>query len=182
MAVLLAALALAARMGLLPEPRGGDYERYDERVARVVRVVDGDTLDVNIPDHKKSKTRIRLWGVDAPEVGHHGTEPMYYGEQSSAFVRDTVLDRQVRIELSPVRTRGKYGRLLAYVYDADTGRMLNESLLTTGHAYADTRFDHLRKNEFTRLERRARKERLGLWKQVRTEDLPAWKRRADRDR
>ena len=181
-ATLLVVLALAViaaeRLGWLElaRPPGNDYQRYHDRLARVTKIVDGDTIDVAIPDGNRSTTRIRLWGVDTPEVAGPYTEQMYFGPQASTFTRTMMLGQQARIELSPLRTRDKYDRLLAYVYHADTGEMLNEALLRTGHAYADTRFDHEHKNEFARLERRAREHKVGLWEKVTPEQYPYWKR------
>ena len=52
------------------------------------------------------------------------------------------LDGQpIRIEVPTDRTRGKYGRLLAYIYLPD-GRLFNALLIETGHGYADPRFRH----------------------------------------
>jgi micrococcal nuclease len=155
----------------LPHPAGNDYQRYGGRVARVVKVVDGDTLDVDIPDGRKPSTRIRLWGVDTPEVVGSRDGEMYFGPEASAFTKEMMDGREVRLELSSLRTRDKYGRLLAYVYRTDTGEMLAVALLKSGHAYADTRFDHEYKSEFARLERQARRSKAGLWDQY-----PRWKR------
>ena len=47
---------------------GGDTDRYHDKTFRVARVVDGDTLDIQVADRDKPVTRIRLWGVDTPEV------------------------------------------------------------------------------------------------------------------
>jgi len=160
----------------LPRPPGNDYQRYDGRVARVVKVVDGDTLDVDIPDGDKPATRIRLWGVDTPEVAGSRDGQMHFGPEASAFTKEMMGGRQARLELSPLRTRDKYGRLLAYVYRVDTGEMLAVALLQSGHAYADTRFDHERKSEFARLEREARRDQVGLWATVTPEQYPYWKR------
>jgi len=104
---------------------------------------------------------------------------MYFADEASEFTQRLVAGRKVRVELWSRRTRGKYGRLLAYVYLAGTGQMLNELLLETGHAYADRRFEHPRKERFERLERQARRQKRGLWKDVRPEQYPAWKRRME---
>jgi micrococcal nuclease len=171
-------LITAERLGwvTLPRPTGNEYERYDGTTAVVTRVVDGDTLDVAIPDADKTTTRIRLWGVDTPEISGPHTKEMHFGPEASAFTRKMMEGREARIELSRVDTRDRYDRLLAFVYRADTGEMLNEVLLRTGHAYADPRFDHERKREFARLEREARENKVGLWAEVRPEQYPRWKR------
>jgi len=157
-----------------------DYEEYHDRTFRVDRVVDGDTIDIVAPDGDSPITRVRLWGVDAPES--HGSQNggMYYGQQASDYATCTLSGRSVHIVLSPDRTRGKYGRLLAYVYLQRDGPMFNEMLLETGHAYADLRFDHHYRKKFEAFEKHAAKVGAGLWASVTLEQMPQW--RQDRRR
>src|SRR4051812_20748449 len=83
--ILLAAAAVAVldrthRQGTPPPiaAQSDDVARYHDHLFRIVHVVDGDTVDIDAPDGGKSKTRIRLWGVDSPEVAHnHGEHDMY---------------------------------------------------------------------------------------------------------
>lgn len=159
--------------------RQTDRTKYDNAVATVTHVADGDTLDIDLPDGTHSTTRIRLWGVDCPEIAHRtGERDAWFGRDAADFAQEHLEGRRVRIALDPNRnTRGKYGRLLAYVYFEDTGEMLNEVLLQEGLAYADRRFDHIFMLRFRNLERRAAKAERGLWAQVRTEQMPAWRQR-----
>ena len=160
-----------------------DVSRYDNQVFTVVRVVDGDTLDLNIPDGRYPTTRVRLWGVDTPEVEGSPVGAMYFGREASTFTRRMVLNRTVRVVLAPARTRDKYERLLAYVHLEPDGPCLNEQLLETGHAYADPRFDHPFKRDYLALEERARRADRGLWPGVTFEQFPAWRQRmGTRDR
>jgi micrococcal nuclease len=174
--VALVVLACLDRSGVVPQ-QGDDRSRYHDQVFTVVKVVDGDTLDVDIPDGVHATTRIRLWGVDTPEVAGSRDGAMYFGAEASAFAKEKLFGKRVRLELSSTRTRDKYDRLLAYVYIVETGEMFNELLLTTGHAYADTRFDHVWMERFVDLEKRAMRGRVGLWREVTPEKMPEWKRR-----
>jgi len=169
-------VAVLDRAGRL-RSRGDDYGRYHNQTFRVVHVVDGDTVDVDAPDGREPRTRIRLWGVDAPEI-RHGRDgvDMHYGPQAAAYARDTLTGKRVRLELVAGRPRDRYKRLLAYVFLADSGEMFNEMLLSTGHAYADPRFDHPWKQRFAQLEERAAREGAGLWREVTPDRYPAWKR------
>ncbi|MGD2109507.1 MAG: thermonuclease family protein [Phycisphaerae bacterium] len=157
--------------------RGDDFTRYHDQSFVVVRVIDGDTFDIDIPDGDKKATRVRLWGVDTPEVSHGGGTDMHFGPEASAFAKKTLEHRGVHIVLSPKRTRGKYGRLLAYVYLERGGRMFNEMLLEEGYAYADLRFGHHYYDQFKRIEKRARKAGVGLWADVTLDKMPPWKQR-----
>jgi len=47
--------------------QGGDWRRYHGRSFTVVDVLDGDTIEIDVADGQFATTRIRLWGVDAPE-------------------------------------------------------------------------------------------------------------------
>jgi len=163
-----AALVLADRAGLFGR---SDFAKYDGTSARVVKVVDGDTLDVDIPDGGHRHTRIRLWGVDTPETVKPNTPPQHFGRQAGEFTTAAAMGKTVRLELVRGRTRGKYGRLLAYVHLPD-GRMLNRTLIARGYGYADRRFDHPYKDEFRLLQGRACKSQAGLWKDIRAEQLP----------
>ena len=162
-------LGLADRLGLFGRRRPGDVDMYDGKTFEVVRVVDGDTIDLAVEDPQSGRacTRVRLWGVDTPEVVKPDAPVEYYGPQASRFTKAAVLGKKVKLQLDPLSTRGKYGRVLAYVFCPD-GKMLNRILIEQGYGYADRRFDHRYKGEFTGLERRAKKARRGLWNDART--------------
>jgi len=154
-----------------------DFSRYHDRRVQCVRVWDGDTIDVDLPDltarPARAYTRIRLWGIDTPEVAHHGQPAMYFGPEAAAFARDLLDGQEVRLVLVAGRTRDCHGRLLAYVVLPD-GRMYNRLALAEGLAYADRRFDHPQAAEFLELEGQARTVRAGLWRGVAGKDLPRW--------
>lgn len=85
--------------------RSRRHDRDRARPARarlVTHVVDGDTVDL------ANGERVRLVGIDTPEVGECGYE------QSSQALARLVLDRQVELVVSD-EDRDGYGRLLRYV-------------------------------------------------------------------
>ena len=161
--------------------RGSDRSRYQDVVAVVTYAADGDTIDVDIPDGDRPVTHLRLWGVDCPEIGHREGEPdAYFGREAAEFVRGEIVGRRVRLVLEPNRPpRDKFGRLLAYVYLAADGRLLNELLIERGLAYADPRFDHVFKFRFGQLEKTIIKQKTGLWAGVTPEKMPEWRQRVD---
>ncbi|NOX59938.1 MAG: hypothetical protein GXP29_13925 [Planctomycetes bacterium] len=158
-----------------------DFEKYHNRVFTVVQVADGDTFDIDLPDGKYPDTRIRLWGVDTPEVAGSRDGAMHFGAEASAFAKETLLGAKVRVILSRKDTRDKYNRLLAYVEPVDDDISFNERLIREGYAYADWRFDHPLKSQFKRAERKARRNRVGLWAESSLDDMPAWRRRMERE-
>ena len=162
-----------------------DIQKYHGRQFSVVKVVDGDTLDIDIPDLSTSggqaftHSRIRLWGVDTPETKDPRTGPMYFGKEASDFATKLAFGKQVTIFLEKDRkTRDKYHRLLAYIQLPD-GTFLNEVLLSEGYAYADLRFKHGLYNKYKQLESVARSQKRGLWAGVTPEQMPKWKQKRE---
>ena len=85
--------------------------------ATVLRVIDGDTLLCNVDLGFKLRWEhpVRLWGIDAPELG---TEA---GEKAKAYVESLKLGDVTLLSCKP----DKYGRVLADVLLAD-GRRLTQ--------------------------------------------------------
>ena len=151
-----------------------DFEKYHGKSSTVVKVIDGDTIDIAIPDGRYEQTRIRLWGVDAPGSKTEEYGPMYFGLQATEFTEKLTLGKTVTVYLDKDnRSRDKYGRLLAYVQLPD-GRFLNEVLIAEGFAYADLRFRHSFYNKYKQLEASARSLKKGLWQKVKRDQLPEW--------
>lgn len=120
----------------VPPPRSPDTPRGDDalvlRSARVVGVVDGDTLDLD------DGTRVRLAIVDTPEV-HGGVEPC--GREASAFTREFVLGRDVTVlRPSTAPVTDTFGRLVGEVVRVDDGASLNVALVAAGLGEVDERF------------------------------------------
>lgn len=153
--LLLVLLALAARLSF-PPTKGPPALPEAERLHRVARVVDGDTLLLD------SGQRVRLIGVDTPETVHPQRPPEPLGPEASEFTRRLVEGRQVRLEFDRERWDA-YQRVLAYVYvDA---LLLNEELIRAGLSRAHTAFPFRSdmQRRFRAAEAEARAARRGLW-------------------
>jgi micrococcal nuclease len=102
--------------------------------AQLVRVVDGDTVDVSISQgmHAYRTERLRLLGVNAPEA-RGATKAA--GDAATAFVVDwmgvAVGEWPLRIE---THKSDVFGRYLALCFRVIDGRCLNEDLLSSGNA------------------------------------------------
>ena len=155
-----------------------DFARYDGKTFTVVRIVDGDTLHLNVPDANRPTTTVRLLGIDAPEMHDNQRGQMFYAREATEFVPQFTYDRAVTVYLdrTTARTRGTYGRLLAYLVLPD-GQVLNEALLLEGCAYADLRFRHGSFQRYQQLEATARSLQKGMWSDVTREQLPDWLQR-----
>jgi len=119
---------------------------------RVVRVIDGDTIEV------EGGARVRYIGIDAPEV-YPQTE--YYGPEAWTRNRELVEGKTVTLE-KDVSETDVYGRLLRYVWV--DGVFVNGELVRLGYARAisyppDTKYQE----RLAQLEEEAREARRGLW-------------------
>jgi len=138
----------------------------EEGIWNVVRVVDGDTLDV--VDNKNEKYRIRLIGANTPETvkPNHPVEP--FGPEASVFTKNVIAEanNRVRISFDGDQT-DKYGRTLAMVYPQlpDGEVFLNELLIWEGLAKAELqyRFSKGMKERFKEAEEEAQRNRRGIW-------------------
>jgi len=158
-----------------------DWDKYNGKSFIVVKVVDGDTLDIDIPDGNYSHTRIRLLGIDTPETDKSPGGEKYYGPQASQFTKDTVLGKRIIVIMNKdSKPRDKYDRLLAYIKLAD-GRILNEELVSNGFAYADTRFPHSYYEKYIQLEKQAKETKAGLWKNITFDQMPKWKQKNEQN-
>jgi len=161
---------------------GTDHDRYNNRTFTCIKVIDGDTLYIDAPDGKKSYTSVRLIGVDTPEVDESLGRPTYFGAEASAFTRSQAEGKPVRIVLKDKETRDRFRRLLAYVYLDDGLTMLNEEIIAQGYGYAYTTYPHPWMPRFIDLEKRARKQKRGLWKNVTPDQMPSWRRKLEEPR
>lgn len=127
--------------------------------AEVLRVVDGDTIVVDLDGREE---RVRYIGIDTPETHHPriGEEP--YGKEATEANRSLVRGRTVLLDFGAER-RDHYGRLLAYVYLPD-GTFVNAVLVREGHARILTVPPNVgHADELRDLERQARRDSRGLW-------------------
>lgn len=141
-------------------------------IAKVERVVDGDTLEVSI-DEESYKVRLIL--VDTPESVHPDeSRNNEYGELASAYTASQLKTGQTIYLQKDVSETDKYGRLLRYVWleqptdvDSETevrAKMYNARLLLEGYAQLSTYPPDVKYVEmFTGFQKEARESDKGLW-------------------
>ncbi len=109
----------------------GDPGDAVEANATVVRVVDGDTLVVDIGGVDE---RLRLIGINTPESVDRNRPVMCFGKEASAHLAELVPPgTAIRIERD-VEARDRYDRLLGYVSRASDGDFVNLRMVTDGFA------------------------------------------------
>ena len=140
---------------------------------RVVRVVDGDTIRVEITGRTEGpgagaavpgrEYPVRLIGIDTPESVKPGSPVECFGKEASAAASALLDGRDVRL-VKDVENTDRYDRLLRYVYIED--EMANARLVVNGYAHAYTYPPNVRHADlFVQLERDARDNDRGLWAQ-----------------
>jgi micrococcal nuclease len=172
-AVLMASLSACAHQVDLthqaPATLGNEPPGLEE--AHVIRVVDGDTIVVEVTGRTEGpgagaateggEERVRLIGIDTPESVKPGSPVECFGREASAAAKALLEGQDVQL-VKDVEERDAYDRLLRYVY---IGReMANARLVANGYASAYTYPPNVRHADlFVDLERQARERALGLW-------------------
>ena len=117
---------------------------YNFRVTKIVKVLDGDTIDVLIDlgfDLYK-KERVRIAGVDTPEKRTRDKEEKALGIDATNWLKKKLEDTiagdgdELTIRTELVGGTGKYGRLLGWLYINEDAVSLNEQMITEGYAWA----------------------------------------------
>ena len=86
--------------------------------AVVLRIVDGDTIDVR--DQNRGRLRIRVLGINTPETKKPGYTVGCWGPQATQFATENLLGQGVAIVTDPTQdTTDRYGRTLAYLVKGD---------------------------------------------------------------
>ncbi len=115
----------------------------------VVGVADGDTIDIS---HNGQPVRVRLHGIDTPEMGQA------FGNKAKHFTARLVFQQNVTVRITD---KDRYGRLVGEVI-LDDGRILNHELVKVGLAWWYRRYAS-DNTTLPRLEAEARIGKMGLW-------------------
>ena len=126
----------------------------------VTRVIDGDTLTIT---RNGDTERIRLIGVDTPEL-HDPRKPVEcYAQQASDYTK-SLQEQQIYLETDPTQDSiDRYGRTLAYVW-TEARRLINYDLIAEGYAHEYTYNDPYRyQSKFRAAQQHAQSAQSGLW-------------------
>ena len=130
------------------------YVYADNIEGKVIRIIDGDTIDVinTVANASASNkpVRVRFSNIDAPE------KKQAYGSWSAKQLRALLTSDHVNIEY---RGTDKYGRILGTVYV--NGINLNREMVRAGAAWVYTRYNT--DYDLPDIQEQARKARRGLW-------------------
>lgn len=163
-------LGAAADLGLVADLGGVDANPgVSTGNILVRRVIDGDTIilsagpELRAPDNQAlDDTRVRLIGVDTPEIGRNGDSSDCFAEEALDFTQALVGGRLVELEYDFTGDlRDPFGRLLAYV--RVQGVELNARLVEDGYARVFRQFTYRKKGAYLDLEAAAQRRDAGLW-------------------
>ena len=126
----------------------------------VVRVVDGDTVILNIDGQR---TRVRLIGIDTPEsVAEDKSRNVKEGKIASEYTKNLLENEKVRVEFDEEK-QDVYERKLGYLFLND--EFINEKLLKEGMAKLYTKTTNQKYSErLKKAEEYARENKKGFWK------------------
>ncbi|MDP3725679.1 MAG: thermonuclease family protein [bacterium] len=127
-------------------------------IVKVVRVVDGDTINVEINGKVEP---VRYIGIDTPETVDPRKPVQCFGVEASKKNKELVEGKMVRLE-KDITDRDKYNRLLRYVWLGNT--LINQELVAQGFAKSYSYpLDIKYQDKFVAAEKKAREDKLGLW-------------------
>jgi micrococcal nuclease len=127
----------------------------------VVKVIDGDTIDVSI-DGKTE--RLRLIGVDTPETVDPRKPVQCFGKEASNHAKELLTGKKVSLERDDSQDdRDKYDRLLRYVFLED-GTNYNKQIIADGYAHEYTyNIPYKYQSSFKQAQKDADSNNKGLW-------------------
>ena len=127
----------------------------------VVKVVDGDTIHIDINGKKET---VRLIGINTPETVDPRRPVECFGKEASNKAKELLEGKKIRIETEQSQgERDKYGRLLGYVFRED-GLFFNEYMISEGYAYEYTyNVPYKYQSEFRVVQKEAEANEHGLW-------------------
>lgn len=100
----------------------------------VTRVVDGDTVDVDIDlgfGVVYKKQRVRMMGIDTPESRTRDLEEKFYGKQSKYYLEGLLKDQEIQLVS---HDKGKFGRILGELFVGGSAYSINKTMIDNYHA------------------------------------------------
>lgn len=113
---------------------------------KIIKIYDGDTITALTS--QKEKIKIRLYGIDAPEL----KQP--FGKASKRHLIDLISNKSLNIN---EKGKDKYGRTLAVLYNGDQD--INAQMVIDGYAWAYDKFS----KDYVAFQQNAQLLQKGLW-------------------
>jgi micrococcal nuclease len=111
---------------------------FEYYVKKVSKIVDGDTIDVDIDlgfDISFS-SRVRLAGIDTPESRTKDRMEKTLGLESKEYLKKSIDEaKTVVIKTEKMDSSEKYGRILGWVFLDGSEVSLNQKMIDDGYAW-----------------------------------------------
>lgn len=111
---------------------------YIYRVKKLVGVVDGDTIDVDIDlgFNVSYSQRVRLAGIDTPESRTSDKFEKALGLESKEYLKTKLKDaKDIVIKTEKPDSSEKYGRILGWLFLDGAEKSINEQMIEDGYAW-----------------------------------------------
>lgn len=133
----------------------------DAQAAQVMRVIDGDTVIVDIDGEEE---RLRLIGIDTPESVDPRQPVQCFGIEASNYTKTRLTNQTIYLERDASQGEyDAYNRLLVYVW-LDETTLFNYAIIADGYAFEYTyRLPYRYQSLFKEAQRNARSSNNGLW-------------------
>jgi micrococcal nuclease len=127
----------------------------------VLKIVDGDTVDVSV---NGVKTKIRVIGINTPETVDPRKSVECFGKEASDKAKSILLNQTVTLKSDSTQSdKDKYGRSLRYITLPD-GSDYGLSMIREGYAYEYTyEVPYEKQSEYKNAQKEAEKNKMGLW-------------------
>ena len=127
--------------------------------AKIIKISDGDTITVL---NGKEQTKVRLYGIDAPE------KKQDYGQKSKQFLASLIAGQVVEVE---PKGKDRYKRTLGVIYHK--GQDINAQMALSGYAWAYVKYSRI----YVDQEKTARENKRGLWQSSNPTPPWVWRKR-----
>jgi micrococcal nuclease len=110
---------------------------YEYKVAELIKVVDGDTIDVRIDlgfDISIEK-RVRLAGIDTPESRTKDLEEKAMGLEAKEYLKQALKGKSIVIKTELSDSSEKYGRVLGWLFVDGNSNSVNNLMVKDGYAW-----------------------------------------------
>ena len=119
-------------------PQNGVRKMFEYYVKKVSKVVDGDTIDVDIDlgFDISFTSRVRLAGIDTPESRTSDKMEKALGLESKAYLKSAIDSaKTVVIKTEKINSSEKFGRILGWVFLDGSDKSINQKMIDDGYAW-----------------------------------------------
>ena len=112
---------------------------FEYRIKQVIKVVDGDTIDVDIDlgFSISYSQRLRLAGIDTPESRTTDKLEKTLGLESKEYLKYKLKDaKKIVVKTEKPDSSEKYGRILGWIYLDGNDKSINEQMIEDGYAWS----------------------------------------------